>query len=165
MVSLWGLTLDFVSLGTMVTYSCLNTYLYTLWSTLILISSIASHASLNLCFMSLLSKGGTMKDRRRRPEEGKWKPIKIPHSNLTYIPKLTQRPSLLNRPRPYSYRRAIALGTRLGTTAETWIDASKNTCETDDEKSDKKQFMSSETFHQIHCERVQETAVWKRLGL
>jgi hypothetical protein len=38
MVYLWGLTLVFANLGTMVEYSCLNTWLYTLWSTIILIS-------------------------------------------------------------------------------------------------------------------------------
>jgi hypothetical protein len=37
----------------------------------------------------------TMKDRRRRPEGGKWEPIKIPQGNLAYIPKLTRRVSLL----------------------------------------------------------------------
>jgi hypothetical protein len=42
MVFLWGLTLVFISLDTMVEYSCL----YTLWGTLILISCIASDASL-----------------------------------------------------------------------------------------------------------------------
>jgi hypothetical protein len=35
MVSLWGLTLVFANLGTMVEYSIWNTCLYTLWSTLI----------------------------------------------------------------------------------------------------------------------------------
>jgi hypothetical protein len=57
MVSLLGLTLIFASLDIMVKYSCLNTCSYTLWSTLILISSIASHASLELCLMSSLLKG------------------------------------------------------------------------------------------------------------
>jgi hypothetical protein len=37
-------------------YNCLNTYLYTLWSTLILISCISSHSSLSLCLMSSLPK-------------------------------------------------------------------------------------------------------------
>jgi hypothetical protein len=60
MVSLWGLTLAFANLGTMVEYSCLNTCLYTLWSTIILISYIASHASLDLCLMSSLPKGERM---------------------------------------------------------------------------------------------------------
>jgi hypothetical protein len=40
----------FVSPGTTVEYSCLNT--------LIFISCIASHTSLNLCMMSSLPKGG-----------------------------------------------------------------------------------------------------------
>jgi hypothetical protein len=56
MVSFWGLTLVFVNLGTMVEYSCLNTCLYTLWSTLI--SCIVSHASLGLCLMNSLPRGG-----------------------------------------------------------------------------------------------------------
>jgi hypothetical protein len=30
-----------------------------------------------------------LKDRRKRPEGGEWEPIKIPHRNLTYIPKPT----------------------------------------------------------------------------
>jgi hypothetical protein len=54
-VSLWGLTLVFVSLGTTVEYSCLNT--------LIFISYIASHTSLNLCMMSSLPKGGENMDK------------------------------------------------------------------------------------------------------
>jgi hypothetical protein len=57
MVSLWGFTLVFASLGTMVVYNCLNTCSYILWSTLILISCIASHSSLGLCLMSSLPRG------------------------------------------------------------------------------------------------------------
>jgi hypothetical protein len=60
MVSLWGFTLVFASLGIMVVYNCLNTCLYILWSTLILTSCIASHSSLELCLMSLLLKGERM---------------------------------------------------------------------------------------------------------
>jgi hypothetical protein len=60
MVSLWGLMLVFANLGTMVEYNFLNIYLYNLWSTLILISWIASHASLSLCLMSSLPKGERM---------------------------------------------------------------------------------------------------------
>jgi hypothetical protein len=48
------------SLGIMVEYSCLNTCLHTLLSTLILISCIASLASLGLCLMSLLPMGERM---------------------------------------------------------------------------------------------------------
>jgi hypothetical protein len=58
--SLWGLTLIFANLETMVEYSCLNACLYTLWRTLILISCIVSHASLGLCLMSSLPKGERM---------------------------------------------------------------------------------------------------------
>jgi hypothetical protein len=47
---------------------------------------------------------GLLKDQRRRPEEGEWEPIKIPCRNLDYIPKSTQSPSLLTRPRPPNYR-------------------------------------------------------------
>jgi hypothetical protein len=57
MVSLWGFTLVLASLGIMVVYNCLNTCLYILWNTLILISCIASHYSLSLCLMSSLPKG------------------------------------------------------------------------------------------------------------
>jgi hypothetical protein len=38
-------------------YNCLNTFLYNLWNTLILISYIASCSSLGLCLMSSLPKG------------------------------------------------------------------------------------------------------------
>jgi hypothetical protein len=48
-----------------------------------------------------------MKDRRRRPEGGEWELTKIHHRNLAYIPKSTRCPSLLTRPRPYSYSEAI----------------------------------------------------------
>jgi hypothetical protein len=54
----------------------------------------------------------SLKDRRRRPEGGEWEPIKIPRGNLAYIPKSTRIPSLLTRPRPSSYRRAIGLRNR-----------------------------------------------------
>jgi hypothetical protein len=60
MISRWGFTLVFASFGKMVEYSCLNTCLYTLWSTLILISCIASPASLGLCLMSSLPMGERM---------------------------------------------------------------------------------------------------------
>jgi hypothetical protein len=39
-----------------------------------------------------------------------------------------------------------ALGTGLGTTAETRNGVGKNTCETDDKNRTKTQFMSSQTF-------------------
>jgi hypothetical protein len=60
MVSLWGLTLVFTNLGIMVEYIWLNTCLYNLGSTLILISYIASHAFLDLWLMSSLSNGKRM---------------------------------------------------------------------------------------------------------
>jgi hypothetical protein len=56
-----------------------------------------------------------MKDRRRRPEEGEWEPIKIPHRNLAYVSKSTWNPSLLARPRLPSYRQAIDLRNRART--------------------------------------------------
>jgi hypothetical protein len=46
----------------------------------------------------------TLKDWRKQPEGREWEPIKIPHRNLAYIPKLIRRPSLLTRSRPASYR-------------------------------------------------------------
>jgi hypothetical protein len=60
LVSLWGFTLVSTSLGIMIEYSCLNTYLYILWSTLILISCIISPASLKLCLMISMPKGERM---------------------------------------------------------------------------------------------------------
>jgi hypothetical protein len=56
MVYLWGLTLILQSLGIMLSIVALNIYWYNLWSTLILISCIAS-ISLSLCLMSSLTKG------------------------------------------------------------------------------------------------------------
>jgi hypothetical protein len=59
-ISLWSLVRShscFAYLGIMVEYNCSNTCLYTLWSTLILISWITSHSSLRLCLMSSLPKG------------------------------------------------------------------------------------------------------------
>jgi hypothetical protein len=53
MVSLWGLTLVFANLGTIVEYNCLNTCLYTLWSTLILISFFS-----RFVFDESIAKGG-----------------------------------------------------------------------------------------------------------
>jgi hypothetical protein len=52
------------------------------------------------------SSGGRVdvKDWRKRPEGGEWEPIKIPRGNLAYIPKSTQRPSSLARPKPSSYK-------------------------------------------------------------
>jgi hypothetical protein len=38
---------------------------------------------------------------------GEWEPIKILYENLTYVPNSTRRASLLARPRPHSYRKAI----------------------------------------------------------
>jgi hypothetical protein len=59
-ISLWSLVRIhscFANLGIMVEYNCLNTCLYTLWSTLILISCVVSHSSLRLCLMSSLPNG------------------------------------------------------------------------------------------------------------
>jgi hypothetical protein len=39
---------------------------------------------------------GWLKDQRRRPEGGKWEPIKIPRGNSVYIPKSTRRPYKIN---------------------------------------------------------------------
>jgi hypothetical protein len=58
-ISLWSLVrinTCFCKSWLMVEYSCLNTCLYTLWSTIILTSCIASLASLRLCLMSSLLK-------------------------------------------------------------------------------------------------------------
>jgi hypothetical protein len=52
-----------------------------------------------------------------------------------------------------------AHGTRLGTAAETRINASKNMSETEDENQIKTQFMSSQVFRRTLYARVQEAAV------
>jgi hypothetical protein len=44
---------------------------------------------------------------------GEWKPIKISRWNSAYIPKSTQRPSLLTQPRPHRYSKAIGLQNRV----------------------------------------------------
>jgi hypothetical protein len=59
----------------------------------------------------------------------------------------------------------LTLGTELGTVAEIWIDAGKNTCERDDKTQIKNQFMSSHVFHWIPCRRVKGTTIWDRLEL
>jgi hypothetical protein len=38
---------------------------------------------------------------------GECEPIKIHRENLAYVPNLSQRASLLARPRPHNYRKAI----------------------------------------------------------
>jgi hypothetical protein len=71
----------------------------------------------------------SLKDRRRRPEWGEWEPIKIPRQKLVYVPKPTQRDSLLTRSRLRSYRQAISPWNRVRDPriiAETRIDAGKN---------------------------------------
>jgi hypothetical protein len=50
----------------------------------------------------------------------------------------------------------LTLGTGLGTAAETRNGASKTTSEIDDENRIKKQFMSSQPFHQTLGGRVRE---------
>jgi hypothetical protein len=51
----------------------------------------------------------TVKDRRGDQRGVEWKPIKIPHRNLTYIPKSIRHPSLLTRLRPHIYSKSIGL--------------------------------------------------------
>jgi hypothetical protein len=48
-----------------------------------------------------------------------------------------------------------ALRTKLGTTAETRLDANKNTCEIDNKSQTKIWFISSQIFHRTPCVRVQ----------
>jgi hypothetical protein len=60
MVYLWELSLIFANLGILLSIVTLNICWYNLWSILILISCIASHASLGLCLMSSLPKGERM---------------------------------------------------------------------------------------------------------
>jgi hypothetical protein len=51
----------------------------------------------------------------------------------------------------------LALGTGLGTTAETQIGARKNTCEIDDRNQIKEQYISSQIFYRTPGGRVGET--------
>jgi hypothetical protein len=97
-----------------------------------------------------------LKDRRRRSEGGEWEPIKILLESLAYISKLTQRPSLLTRPRPHSYNKAIGPRNRARNMMETQNGASKASCKIDDKNRLEKQFISSQAFHRTPGERVQE---------
>jgi hypothetical protein len=97
-----------------------------------------------------------VKDRRWRPEGGEWEPIKIPHRNLAYVPKLTRNRSLLTRSRPSSYRQAIGL--------RNWArnynkDLEKTAQEIDNIDLTQKQFISSQAFHRTLSVRVRETTV------
>jgi hypothetical protein len=78
---------------------------------------------------------------------GEWEPIKIPRSNLAYVPNRTWRPSLLTLSRPHSYQEAIVLETGLGDTTEIQKGASKTTSEIDDKNQIKEQFIFSQAFH------------------
>jgi hypothetical protein len=49
-----------------------------------------------------------------------------------------------------------AIGTELGTAAETRIGASKTTCEIDDKNQIEEQFISPHAFHRISGGRVRE---------
>jgi hypothetical protein len=46
-------------------------------------------------------------EKATRGGGGEWEPIKIPGGNLAYILKSTQYPSLLTRPRPHRYSKAV----------------------------------------------------------
>jgi hypothetical protein len=70
------------------------------------------------------------------------------------MPKSNRRASLLTPSRPHSYQEAIALEIGLGTTAETQIDASKNTYEIDRKNQIKKYFIFSQALHRTPCGRV-----------
>jgi hypothetical protein len=74
---------------------------------------------------------------REETRGGKCESIKIPRRNLTYILKLTRRPSLLTHQGHIAIEELSTLRTGLVTVAETWIDASKNTCETDNKNRTK----------------------------
>jgi hypothetical protein len=52
---------------------------------------------------------------------GEWEPIKIPRGNSAYIPKSTQRPSLLTRSRPHSYSRATVIVGWVPIFQEVWL--------------------------------------------
>jgi hypothetical protein len=100
---------------------------------------------------------------------GEWEPIRIPHQNLAYVPKQTQRVSLLTRSRSHSYRRANGPRNRTrdsGITAEdhnrskqshVWVYG--------DQDWITKQLKLSRTFHRTHCGRVWETTVRVWFGL
>jgi hypothetical protein len=107
-----------------------------------------------------------VKDQRRRPEGGEWESIKIPWGNSGYVPKLTQRPSLLTRPRPHSYRETIG--------PRNWIRKYRNTAEDNNrckprhvreygaQKRIKRQLKSSQLFHRIFGGRIREITTEER---
>jgi hypothetical protein len=103
-----------------------------------------------------------VKDQRRRLEGGEWEPIKIPRRNLAYIPKSTRRPSLLTRPRPHSYSKAIGLQNWVRNRSGTLNGASKTTCEIDNKIQIEEQFISSQVFHRTPGGRVRKTTVGER---
>jgi hypothetical protein len=106
-----------------------------------------------------------LKDRRRRPEGGEWEPIKIPYRNLTYILKSTRHPSLLTRPRPHCYSKAIDLRNQVRNRNRTLNGASKTPCEIDDKIRIEKQFISSQAFHRTPGLRVREITAGVQFGL
>jgi hypothetical protein len=59
----------------------------------------------------------------------------------------------------------LTLRTGLGTVAETWIGASKNTSDINDNNRIKEQFISSQAFHQTPGGRIREITIWVQLEL
>jgi DNA-binding protein H-NS len=57
---------------------------------------------------------------------GEWKPIKIPRWNLSYVPNLTRRTSLLARSGQHSYRHHLGVKRVLSTHPITYPCSSKN---------------------------------------
>jgi hypothetical protein len=78
---------------------------------------------------------------------------------MAYVPNSIRRASLLTDQDNRAINELLVLRTGLGNTAETRINASKKTSETDDENQTKTQFMSSQAFRQTPCGRVQEAAI------
>jgi hypothetical protein len=70
---------------------------------------------------TVLNGGKKEKGGLRGGGGGEWEPIKIPRGNSAYLPKSTQRASLLTRQSLHSYRKAIGHRNRVrqpGITAE-----------------------------------------------
>jgi hypothetical protein len=97
---------------------------------------------------------------------GEWEPIKIPRTNLAYIPKMTRHPSLLTRLRPHSYRKAVGPQNQVrnhGNTAEDNNQCKPRHVRDDDSQNwIKRQLEFSQAFHRTPCGRVQGTTTWEQ---
>jgi hypothetical protein len=62
---------------------------------------------------------------------------------LVLYPEIDLMRSLLTRSKPLAIDKLLVLETRLGTAAETRIDAGRNMCKSDDKNRIKEQFISA----------------------